>query len=245
MLRPGKRGKGRTTAGARAARLLLAWSFGLPPLLAGCSGLGSLTGTAPAAQATDPLIGDQVPVGSVPPPAPAAPAAQPGPAKGPVAGTTTGSTGSTAALAMGAAPLTGARPSPGIHDGVGGSGKDGWKGSGQPASNGGTVPQLRRPEPVVEAGPGRVEPVPPVATNGGVLTAGNRTVGGGDYGQLFARLVAHGMIWHRQESVGDGVKFTCLLANRQNPNIQHQHEATAADPVAALQAVLDRIEHGR
>src|SRR5262249_23696548 len=218
---------------------LLACAVGLSPLLSGCSGLGSMTGAGPAADTQkDPLIGDQVPVGSLPPPAPAAqPAAPASPAQGPAATLT--STGSTTSPAAPATGRTGGGAPLESRDVRGGAGAS-RRGGSPPANARGAVPQLLRPQPVTAAGTGRPEPVPPVPANNGVVTAGNRTVGG-DYGQLFARLAAHGMIWHRQESAGDGVRFTCLVANRQNPNIQHQHEATAADPVAALQAVLDPL----
>jgi hypothetical protein len=148
-----------------------------------------------------------------------------------------------AAMAMGG-PLTGSRQL-GISDGANGAGKDAWR-EGRPAGTAGTTPggvKLRNPEPV--GGSGQANAVTAESVQGGVQTAGNRTLVRDDYGQLFARLVSHGMIWHRQETTGEGVKFSCLIANQQNPNIQHQHEATAADPVAALQAVLDRVEKGR
>jgi hypothetical protein len=59
---------------------------------------------------------------------------------------------------------------------------------------------------------------------------------------LQAQLRARGVIWQKQESVADGVRFTCVVPNRYNPDSCKAYDATARDIVTAIQAVIVQID---
>lgn len=55
---------------------------------------------------------------------------------------------------------------------------------------------------------------------------------------------ARGPLWQRLESVGENGewKYSCSIPNRQNPRIRRTYEAKAADPGAAIRAVLEQLD---
>ena len=59
---------------------------------------------------------------------------------------------------------------------------------------------------------------------------------------LQAQLRARGVIWQKQEAVADGIRFTCIVPNRINPETSKIYEATARDAVTAIQAILVQID---
>jgi hypothetical protein len=62
---------------------------------------------------------------------------------------------------------------------------------------------------------------------------------------LETALKSHGVIWHDQKNLADGVHLTCRVANPQDANFTRVYEATGADFAAAVQAVLDQIDQQR
>ena len=66
----------------------------------------------------------------------------------------------------------------------------------------------------------------------------------GDYETLQAQLKARKVVWQRQETFGDGFKFTCGVPI-PNSNYQKRYEATARDPRSALAAVLEQMDKER
>jgi hypothetical protein len=62
--------------------------------------------------------------------------------------------------------------------------------------------------------------------------------------QAQALLRAHGVVWQRLETASATAdwKFSCWVVNRQNPNLHQTYEAVAQEPLAALRAVLDKID---
>jgi hypothetical protein len=62
--------------------------------------------------------------------------------------------------------------------------------------------------------------------------------------QAQALLRARGVTWQRLETGGTAGewKFTCSVPNRQNPNIGQTYEGRANDQIAAIRAVLDKID---
>jgi len=59
---------------------------------------------------------------------------------------------------------------------------------------------------------------------------------------LQAQLRARGVNWQKQETVPDGIRFTCIVPNRVNPESSKIYEATARDLVTAIQAILVQID---
>jgi hypothetical protein len=59
---------------------------------------------------------------------------------------------------------------------------------------------------------------------------------------LQAQLRSRGVIWQKQEPVADGVRFTCIVPNRYNPDSCRAYDATARDLLTAVQAVLVQID---
>jgi hypothetical protein len=101
---------------------------------------------------------------------------------------------------------------------------------------------LHRPEPIVEPVPlvqappaaaGKAAPVPAVAAGSPQAAT---------LAQLQTQLTARGVTWQRQEVAGTGVRVVCGIPDRANPDNMHIYEATAADAVAALHAVLAKID---
>jgi hypothetical protein len=63
------------------------------------------------------------------------------------------------------------------------------------------------------------------------------------YEQAKALLQARGVSWFRLETTDQGgYKFSCSIPNPQNRNLHHTFEAEAQTELAAIQAVLDRID---
>jgi hypothetical protein len=99
----------------------------------------------------------------------------------------------------------------------------------------GTNVQLQRPEAVVDPVQ-RPIPVPlPLASS--VPSSGAPS-----NEQLQAVLKQRGVTFQHQEAVAGGIKLTCAVPNRNNPDINRFYEATAADYVGAVQAVLRQID---
>jgi hypothetical protein len=184
----------------------------------GAAGLLLLLGCAGEnRRGPDPLRGDSGAGASVvPPPVPVP--VTPVPPAVPVTG---GVTPSVAALASGApAPLPGALPL-GITD----------TSTAQGAA-------LRQPEPVPIVPVSRSSPAP-VAISTPKKTGAVTT-----FEQAQAVLEARGVVWQQAEGVkqtGDW-KFSCSLANPKNPKSLRTYEAHAGSYLAAVQAVLDKID---
>jgi len=129
----------------------------------------------------------------------------------------------------------------------GGKNAGGWQGPGAPPggvsgaltngpATGGGV-QLHRPEAIVEPVQ-RPTPVPLPAASAVPSVNNSATT----IDQLEAQLKTHGATLQRQEQVAGGVKFTCAVPNRLNPDINRFYEATASDYASAVRAVLQQID---
>jgi hypothetical protein len=176
-----------------------------------------------AAPDVDPLVGGPpirpaaAPASAASAPTTAAPTARSGPAPLPAPATST----STAALAPGSfQPLD--------------PNHDLRIGSANPTPGG---VALSRPEEATPAPPPRHD-VPPAP--GTVLTAATNVT---TFEQAQAVLRARGVTWQRLETAGTAGewKFSCSVPNRQDPNLGQVYEFRAADPLAAIRAVLDQI----
>jgi hypothetical protein len=100
--------------------------------------------------------------------------------------------------------------------------------------------------PISQAKPG---PVVQSASNPPVLQTGMVTVNAppaakipATYEELQQELKKRGVTWQGQETTDQGVKFTCSIADPQNPNRQRVFEAVGPDYVAAIQLVLQQID---
>jgi hypothetical protein len=188
---------------------------------------------------TDPLLG---PVGVQPPgiaggvgPAPgAAPAGPLPPLPAP------GSATSNAALAPGWNPTLDPNRDLRISDNPSGSGTPGWRGPGDVT--------LNQPEPAGSlAARTDVRPLPPapVAAAPVYSPAPVTARGASPEASLLAQVTARGAKYQVLQTWGETGewKFTCAIPNHQNPNIRRTYEARAGDPLSAIQAVLDQIDH--
>jgi hypothetical protein len=140
----------------------------------------------------------------------------------------------TASLALNQ-PLEGGRELA-IQGPRGSVGPNTWNGPGRPADGTGTV--LDKPQPIVPVSRTTTDTAQPANE----FDRAGRVAG--TYEQLQAELAARGMNWYRQEKWGDGVKFTCTIPNRANPNKARTYEAVAGTDVAALRLVLDQVDKG-
>ncbi len=172
------------------------------------------------ADAGDPIVGAAPAPVPVPATATNGPTNNPNPAPGglatPPIPVSTGPTKSPAALAIGLpAPLPGGADLR-IAD------------AGTSGTNGAT---LRQPEPT---------PIVPVARG---VASGSAPVT--TYEQAQTILAARGVKWQRLETVGENGEwhFSCSIPNRQNAYISRTYEAKATRDIAAIQAVLEQIEH--
>jgi hypothetical protein len=97
---------------------------------------------------------------------------------------------------------------------------------------------LSEPQPMSAGESVRSETRP---TQGFQLATGKGTP---SYDQLRQLLLARGVVWMRLDTSVETneSKFTCSIANRQNPNIRRTYEARARDDLSAIRAVLDRID---
>lgn len=213
-----RKGVGKRGWPRRARGLSLPAFLLLLPWLAGCAG--------DRAVANDPLIGGEVPRA-------AAQAQNALPAKGVPPLPPANSATNTASLAQNQ-PLPGGREL-GMDEPRGTMAKNTWDGPGKPGDESGTV--LDRPQPIVPVSRSTLDPV-----HG--LSEFEQAGGPGTYEQLQAALTSKGMNWYRQEKWGDGVKFVCTIPNATNPNKVRTYEAVAGTDVAALRAVLDKINQG-
>jgi hypothetical protein len=70
-------------------------------------------------------------------------------------------------------------------------------------------------------------------------------MGSDSFKQVQDQLAARGVTW--QSLVGDtnGWKFRCSLPNRDNPAINRAYEASAANYLDAIRAVLEKIDQER
>jgi hypothetical protein len=117
-----------------------------------------------------------------------------------------------------------------------------WNGPAQPPETNGTGTTLNTIQPIVPAGRTGMDPVHGMT----VLNEGKSDLGKGtpadSYQQLMAELNQRGVTVYRQERASDSVKFTCTIPNRDNPNKARTYQATGKDEIAALRAVLERID---
>ncbi len=233
---PGKKQARETSA--RLASALVPLFVGILSLLSGCGTWQKLTGSGATAKATvDPLCGGDPTVKGTPT------AATPNSSKSSAipAIPVSNSSASNVAMTIGE-PLPGSRPLA-IDDKA--KKPNTWQGSGPnpggtgvtltsgPAPAGGV--QLQRPEAVVDPVQ-RPTPVPlPLASS---IPSG----GAVSNDQLQALLKQRGVTFQHQEQVAGGVKFTCAVPNRHNPDINRVYEATASDYAGAVQAVLRQID---
>jgi hypothetical protein len=192
----------------------------------------------PAAANTDPLLGP-VAVGPARTaggagPAPGAAPAGPLPAL-PVPGSAT----SNAALAPGWNQSLDPNRELRIGDHPTGAGNPGWRGPGDVT--------LNQPEPAGSlAGRAEIRPLPPAAAPAAPAYSPPVTArGASPEASLLAQVTARGARYQVLQTWGETGewKFTCAIPNRQNPNIRRTYEARAGDPLAAIQAVLDQIDH--
>jgi hypothetical protein len=87
-----------------------------------------------------------------------------------------------------------------------------------------------------------VQPVPPPTVLMPVPSVTINPVAAVDTDQLLAALKAKGMVWNGKQDVpGGGVRFSCYVANPQDPNAVQAYDATAPDLASAMQAVLQKI----
>jgi hypothetical protein len=201
--------------------------------------------TAPTIPPVDPLVGgDPLPKAAPAPAAATVPATKTSKAATLPALPASSSSASTAAMAIGE-PLSGGRTTLAIDDknmSPGGA----WQGPGgvTPASGQAGPVQLQRPEPIVDPVQ-RPTPVPlPPAGPTGVTPASYSATPGSmaENEQLQAQLKTRGVTWQNQQVVAEGIKFTCAVPNRHNPDITRLYEATAGDLGAAVRAVLQQID---
>ena len=141
--------------------------------------------------------------------------------------------GNTATLASGR-PLPALDPSRELKIGPGGPGSAVKTGTGAGVA-------LEPPQPLTDAGAIRLE-VP--ARENAALTGGRDANG---YEQLKAKLTERGLLWMRLETSVEKneVKLTCYVANPRTPNVVQPFVVEARDEVAALRAVLDKMDSGR
>jgi len=170
----------------------------------------------PRSNTPDPLTGGAPLPSVVPPPVPVG--STPTPAGGPPPVPVATSTPSTAALVNGgpSKPLSG--------------GHDLRIGEGPAQLTGAT---LRAPQPVTPAL--RTEAVPMSFGSGARVTG---------YEQAQAILQSRGVKWQKLETVSEtgDWKFSCLVPNPRSPNSVKTYEAQASSYLAAVQAVLDKMD---
>lgn len=208
-------------AGRQIGRACHCAFFSITLFLTGCSNGGLLHGSKN--HKTDPLFGDPASKdndkgGGPPRTSSNVPAIPPATAS------------SNVALAM-ATPLPGARPlsiGENVNEPV----------PARPATtltSTNTTPgnALSRPQPVVVPLPRETPDVQPALM----------TVPASQSNEYFlSQLRARGVTWHRADSVPGGIRFSCIVPNRQNPTITRTFEATAPDFPAAVNAVLQQID---
>jgi hypothetical protein len=232
---PGKK-QGKETR-ARLASPFMPLFLGVVSLLNGCGTWQKLTGSAaPAKAAADPLCGGDPAIKTTP----TASAANSSKSSTIPAIPASNSSASNVAMTIGE-PLPGSRllaiddkaKKANTWQGPGpGAGAPAGTLTNAPAAAGGV--QLQRPEAVADPGQ-RPTPVP-------VPLASSLPSGGPSNDQLDALLKQRGVTYQHQEPVTGGIKLTCAVQNRQNPNINRFYEATAADYAGAIQAVLRQID---
>jgi len=59
---------------------------------------------------------------------------------------------------------------------------------------------------------------------------------------LIAQLAARKATWWKAESGPNGVTFSCVVPDKQDPMIDRHYEVTAADYAAAVRAMLTRLD---
>jgi hypothetical protein len=103
---------------------------------------------------------------------------------------------------------------------------------------------LHGPQPADDPG-GRITPVGATGSPAAMPPAGG--VSRDSYQQVMDKLKARGMTWMRLETTGESGswKFSCTVADKQNPGIEQRYEAAAPGEggLAAMRAVLDKIDH--
>lgn len=212
----------------RAAGSLLA---GTALIVTGCSSDGNVAGG-------DPLLGPAAARPAAQAPAPAALAAPP---SAQAAATPLPRQAAPAALTSNAALANGV---PDVPD------------NGQDLRIAGSYP--RSDTTVAQAGAVLQQPQSPAAPVAGQLTSAPIAAApppsapspsapaAPSFEQTVAALNAHHVSWQRLETLDSGGwKFSCSLPNPQNPGVSRTYTATAAEPVAAVRAVLEQIDRGQ
>jgi hypothetical protein len=63
--------------------------------------------------------------------------------------------------------------------------------------------------------------------------------------QAWEQLQARGIAWQQLERKGDQWRLRCTVPNPNNPEVSRFYEATAADEVSAIWAVIEKIDGQR
>jgi hypothetical protein len=131
-------------------------------------------------------------------------------------------------------------PSRDLRIGGGNPGVDGnnggWRGPGDVT--------LNQPEPVDSlAARSETRPLPPAPLAPAYPPVTAR--GASPEASLLSQVAARGAKFQMLQTWGETGewKFSCAIPNRQNPHIRRTYEARAGDPLSAIQAVLDQIDH--
>lgn len=208
-------------------------------LAAGCASELTGGGAGGLASGNDPLVGGPPirPTSGGPGPAPAAPASSGGTVPPMTAPSTSGGP---AALTSGGG-LKSLDPNRDLRIGAPTSTPRGSRGEWTGTSSG---VALDGPQPLTPGTPAPAGPRPGAEVK---LTGAGAAAPAG-YEALRAQLVQRGLVWMRMEtSIEKGtVSLTCFVASRQSPGTMQKYEVSdVPDEVAALRAVLDRLDTGR
>jgi hypothetical protein len=200
-------------------------------LTAGCASTGANHNLAPAAH--DPLLGG-------PPIAPAQASATPGqgPATQGVPPLPVTPSSSTSIAALASSNPNALDPQNDLRIGSNrGVMPAGWQGQGTPSSV-----VLSRPE--MGSGSLTNRDSDTAAVVAATVTSTPRA---STLDRAYAELANRGVKQQKLERVDESGQwhFICWVPNPQNPAVSRRHEATAADQLAALQAVIDKIDQER
>jgi hypothetical protein len=192
-------------------------------VLAGCNSLGMNAKQGPVMG--DPLLGEFGPKG-VPPAKTLTPYQKT--SAGPVPPIPTANSATSTAALAGGRPLS-------INGG-------GFAAASQPAGtltgSGGII--LRPPEAIPSVQEVPLDTHRPGGNTGLPASTWNSQIP--SYQQLQDQLRARGVTFQKADPVADGVKLTCIVPNRLNPQVNRFYEATARDYAAAVQAVVQQID---
>jgi hypothetical protein len=113
----------------------------------------------------------------------------------------------------------------------------GWQGQGTPSSVVLTRPEMGTNAPTSQNSDTAIPSAVAVASTPRAQTLD----------QAYAGLAARGVKQQNLAQVAENGQwhFVCWVPNPQNPTVNRRHEATAPDQLAALQAVIDKIDQER